>query len=172
MVSNVGVGGALGTDTEDWSSKDIEKTIAINCTYTAKVTKSFVPILRKQSKSFIIVISSIAASPLVAVYAGTKAFDRYFGRSIAIELAQYGIDVQVVEPGGVASNFHPAPVSWNICSPETFAQASLKTLGWERESVPFLPHNLLCFACRLFAQFGSDKVIYNFAKNTFKNKPQ
>mmetsp|Transcript_2188 Transcript_2188/g.3160 ORF Transcript_2188/g.3160 Transcript_2188/m.3160 type:complete len:134 (+) Transcript_2188:593-994(+) len=45
-------------------------------------------------------------SPTAAMYAGTKAFITHFGVSLAAELKSEGIDVCVVHPSPVQSNFY------------------------------------------------------------------
>jgi short-subunit dehydrogenase len=43
--------------------------------------------------------------PLHGVYSATKAFDLLFGEALAVELAEQGIDVLVLEPGPTETEF-------------------------------------------------------------------
>lgn len=68
----------------------------------------FIPILKKQSKAYILNIGSTAAYqsvPSMATYSASKSFVVVFTRALAFELAKTNISVTCYSPGATESNF-------------------------------------------------------------------
>lgn len=80
-----------------------------NATCTIKITHHFLnKITEKGLRGYIGFTSSSAGfvpNPLSAMYASTKAFLTMFASSVAAEVKSMGVDVVVVHPSPVASNF-------------------------------------------------------------------
>jgi short-subunit dehydrogenase len=115
------------------------------------------PMLANQN-GIIISVSSLAgwfAAPNSAVYAATKAFLNLFGKALSSELAESGIQVQVVCPGLTHTEFHDAAAlqdgrwkrlpTWLWQSAEVVVRDSLA--GLTSEEVIFIPgwHNRLLY---------------------------
>jgi short-subunit dehydrogenase len=88
----------------------------------------------ERGRGAVVVTGSVAGMqplPLHNVYAATKAFDRFLGEALFVELRAQGIDVVVVEPGPVETEFqqvarelpHPGE------APEAVVELALRSLG-------------------------------------------
>lgn len=100
LVNNAGIGvmGALEGTTTD----TIHDVFAVNVLGTVNLTKAFLPLFRAQQSGVIINISSaitLATLPLLSVYTASKAAINAFTESLAIELEQFNIRVNLVLPG-------------------------------------------------------------------------
>ncbi len=86
----------------------MEQMVALNVTALMRLTYAAVPAFVGRGGGAVINIASIAAvAPeiLNGVYGGTKAFVLAFTQSLRHELADKGVRVQVVLPGGTATEF-------------------------------------------------------------------
>jgi NAD(P)-dependent dehydrogenase (short-subunit alcohol dehydrogenase family) len=100
LVNNAGIG-VMGT-LEGTTTDTINDMFAVNVLGTINLTKAFLPLFRAQQSGVIINISSaitLAALPLLSVYTASKAAINAFTESLAIELAQFNIRVNLVLPG-------------------------------------------------------------------------
>ncbi|KAH8051130.1 3-oxo-behenoyl-CoA reductase [Aureococcus anophagefferens] len=81
-----------------------------NATAAVAITHHFAAaMMRKGLKGCIVFTSSASAyipNPFAIIYGATKAFMSQFAASIAVELQCKGIDVCVIHPSPVASNFY------------------------------------------------------------------
>ncbi|KAJ1460847.1 hypothetical protein M885DRAFT_458016 [Pelagophyceae sp. CCMP2097] len=100
-----------------------------NATAAMAITHHFAAaMLRKKLKGCIVFTSSASAyipNPFAIVYGATKAFMSQFAASIAVELQCKGIDVCVVHPSPVASNFYEK-VEHKIESMEAFKKVAVQ----------------------------------------------
>ncbi|WP_422351042.1 SDR family oxidoreductase [Flagellimonas sp.] len=97
---------------EAYSIEQIEDQMSVNFYGPIRVAKAFLPLLRKNG-GLITNVSSVAgrlAFPYFGVYCASKwAMEAYF-ESLGYELAPYGVDVSIVEPGPFATNLlHSGP---------------------------------------------------------------
>lgn len=107
LVNNAGFGYAGRFEKLDLARQ--RGMIELNCTTPMILTGRILPKLRARGRGAVIVVGSIAGVqplPLHAVYAATKAFDRFFGEALWAELRGSGIDVLVLEPGSTTTEFH------------------------------------------------------------------
>lgn len=92
---------------EDMTEDQWNLVISTNLTSTFYAVKACLPIMKKQKYGRIVLTSSISGPrvglPGVAHYTASKAGMNGFMRTLAIEVAQYGITVNAVEPGNVIS---------------------------------------------------------------------
>ena len=106
LVNNAGVGA-----TDPLIASDVDKMddmIRLNVTALTRLTYAAVPGFVARGHGTIINIASVVAiapEVLNGVYGGTKAFVLAFNQSLAHELADKGIRVQVVLPGATATEF-------------------------------------------------------------------
>lgn len=106
VVSNAGYG--LFGCAEELSDAEIDHIIATNLTGSIQLIKSSLPYMRKQGGGRIIQISSYGgqvAFPANSMYHATKFGIEGFCESVAQEVAQFGIGVTIVEPGGARTQF-------------------------------------------------------------------
>ena len=105
LVNNAGV--ALGGTFEEVSEHDFEWLISINFLGVVRMTRAFLPLLRRSTESRIVNVSSIfgiIAPPGQTAYVSSKFAVRGFSESLRHELAGSSVGVTTVHPGGVATS--------------------------------------------------------------------
>lgn len=105
LVNNAGIGGTKKF--EDATAFYIEKIIQLNVLATSLLTHQLLSNLKKQKRSYILNVSSLAAfSPIgyKTVYPASKAFIHSFSRGLYQELKETNVFVSVVNPGAMATN--------------------------------------------------------------------
>jgi short-subunit dehydrogenase len=106
LVNNAGLGGAGRFD--KLALERVEQQILLNCLAPAALTHRLLPGMLERRRGAVIITGSVAGMqplPLHGIYAATKAFDRFFGEALFVELRDQGIDVIVLEPGPTESEF-------------------------------------------------------------------
>lgn len=106
LVNNAGYG-SYGT-IEDVSMKEAKHQFEVNVFGLARMTQLVLPAMRKQKSGKIINISSIGgkiATPFGAWYHASKFAVEGMSDSLRMEVKPFGIDVVVIEPGGVKSEW-------------------------------------------------------------------
>lgn len=106
IVSNAGY--ALFGTAEEVGDAQIERQVKTNLLGSIQVARAVIPHLRKQGGGRIIQISSSvgqAAYPTMGVYAATKWGIEGFFEGTIPEIAPFGIEVTLVEPGASRTNF-------------------------------------------------------------------
>ena len=106
LVNNAGYGvaGAI----EEVSEAEFMPMFETNVFGLLRVTRAFLPHLRKQRSGHIINLSSIGglvASPGIGFYNATKFAVEGLSEALAAELAPLGIHVTIVEPGPFRTDF-------------------------------------------------------------------
>ena len=106
LVNNAGYG--LVGPFETATDAQIQDQFATNVFGVFAVTRAALPIFRAQQSGVIINITSVGgrtAFPMNSLYHATKFGLDGFSESLWYELAPFGIQVKVVAPGGVATDF-------------------------------------------------------------------
>ena len=106
LLNNAGYG-LMGTF-ESANRDQIRRQFDVNVFGLFDVTKAILPHFRSNKSGVIINISSIGGRmtfPLMPFYHATKWAVEGFSESLHYELEPLGIQVKVVEPGGVATDF-------------------------------------------------------------------
>jgi NAD(P)-dependent dehydrogenase (short-subunit alcohol dehydrogenase family) len=109
VINNAGYG-LFGT-IEEVSEAEAREQIETNLFGALWVTQEALPIMRAQGSGHIIQISSIGgvnAFPTVGLYHASKWGLEGFSQSLAAEVAEFGIKVTIVEPGGYATEWGSA----------------------------------------------------------------
>lgn len=106
LVNNAGYGeyGAI----EDVSIENARYQMEVNVFGLARITQLVLPYMRKQKSGNIINISSVggkAANPLGGWYHASKFALEALSDSLRLEVKQFGINVTVIEPGGIKSEW-------------------------------------------------------------------
>ncbi|GAB3772013.1 NAD(P)-dependent dehydrogenase (short-subunit alcohol dehydrogenase family) [Nocardioides ginsengisegetis] len=118
LVNNAGYGsyGAV----EDVPIDEARRQFEVNVFGLARLTQLVTPAMRAQGSGRIINISSIGGKfyePLGAWYHATKFAVEGFSDSLRIELSPFGIDVVIIEPG-------PILTEWNEISRQSLTETS------------------------------------------------
>src|SRR6202521_4799309 len=106
VVNNAGYG--LFGAVEEISEAEARGQLETNLFGALWVTQAALPIMRAQGSGHIIQISSIGgvnAFPTVGLYHASKWALEGFSQSLAAEVAEFGIKVTIVEPGGYATEW-------------------------------------------------------------------
>jgi NAD(P)-dependent dehydrogenase (short-subunit alcohol dehydrogenase family) len=106
LVNNAGYGqfGAF----EENEPEDAQRVFATNVFGVFNVTRSVLPVLRRQRAGHIFNISSVGGmrgSAGASLYSATKFALEGFSESLALEVAPFGISVTIVEPGFFRTDF-------------------------------------------------------------------
>jgi len=106
LINNAATG--YFSSVEDIDSEKLRKSFEVNVIGTIELIKNVIPIMRKQGSGRIINISSIlgfSTVPLNAPYSMTKYATESFSETLATELAPFGVDVVILQPGDFHSDF-------------------------------------------------------------------
>jgi short-subunit dehydrogenase len=106
LVNNAGFGRVGRFERLDLDR--LRAMIEVNCAAPVALTRRLLPKLVQRGRGAIIITGSVAGRipmPLHGVYSATKAFDMLFGEALAVELAEQGVDVLVLEPGPTETEF-------------------------------------------------------------------
>ncbi|MBD8528623.1 MULTISPECIES: SDR family oxidoreductase [unclassified Massilia] len=104
LVNNAGV--ALGGSFEQVSEEDFDWLMDINFNGVVRMTRAFLPLLRRSDEARIVNVSSIygiVSPPGQAAYSASKFAVRGFSNALRHELEGSTVAVSVVHPGGVAT---------------------------------------------------------------------
>ncbi|HKG14422.1 MAG TPA: SDR family NAD(P)-dependent oxidoreductase [Pyrinomonadaceae bacterium] len=102
LINNAGV--ALHGTVEEVSLADIEWVMSVNFWGTVYCVKHFLPLLKRETPSHIVCVSSIfgvIAPPGQAAYCASKFAVRGFAEALRHELERTNVKVSTVHPGGV-----------------------------------------------------------------------
>lgn len=106
LVNNAGYG--LIGSIEEMSIEELKAQFETNVFGTFRATQAVISHMRKQHSGVIVIISSVAGRvglPLFSAYASTKFALEGLSESMAYELKPFGINVVIIEPGAVNTNF-------------------------------------------------------------------
>lgn len=106
LVNNAGISGSLGVLVEDITQDDWNRVLDINLNGNFLGIKAVTPIMKGKRSGSIINISSVAGivgGQAGAHYTASKGASRLLTKTVAIELAPFGIRVNSIHPGGVAT---------------------------------------------------------------------
>lgn len=148
LVNNAGINGY--GPFADVDPAILAQVVALNVTAPLALTRAAVPGMLARGHGAVINVASLLAFagslapdplPQRATYAGTKGFMVAFSRTLAAELADDPVHVQVVCPGLTATEFHltsgtdpvqgtAPPGQPHAMAPEAVVEASLRGLGF------------------------------------------
>jgi NADP-dependent 3-hydroxy acid dehydrogenase YdfG len=106
VLNNAGY--ALVGPFEAASPEQIKRQFDTNVFGLMSVTRAFLPNLRANKAGLIMNVSSIGGRityPFISLYHSTKWAVEGFSESLAYELGELGIQVKLIEPGGVDTDF-------------------------------------------------------------------
>jgi NAD(P)-dependent dehydrogenase (short-subunit alcohol dehydrogenase family) len=106
VFNNAGYG--MAGPLEGFTDEQIVRMIDTNLMGTIRVTQAFVPYFRQKRAGLFINTTSIGgliAVPFNSIYHATKWALEGWSESMAFELAQFGIGMKTVSPGGMKTDF-------------------------------------------------------------------
>ena len=109
LVNNAGY--AVYGPIEEITYEQARRQFDVNLFGLAEMTKAVLPTMRKQQSGKIINISSVGGkiyTPLGAWYHATKHALEGWSDCLRLEVKQFGIDVVIIEPGAIKTEFDEA----------------------------------------------------------------
>jgi NAD(P)-dependent dehydrogenase (short-subunit alcohol dehydrogenase family) len=106
LVNNAGYG-QLG-HFEELSAEDVERQFQTNVFGLMHVTRAVLPIMRRQRRGHILNLSSVGGFmgfDSASIYCAAKFAVEGFSESLAMEVAAFGINVTIIEPGFFRTDF-------------------------------------------------------------------
>jgi NAD(P)-dependent dehydrogenase (short-subunit alcohol dehydrogenase family) len=120
LVNNAGIG--IGAPIEFLDLDELRRQLEVNVVAVVAVTQAFLPALRR-ARGRLVNVGSIGgrvSQPLVGPYSASKFAMEAISESERMELAPFGIDVSLIEPGAIATAI------WE--KTQTYAGGMLQTL--------------------------------------------
>lgn len=106
LVNNAGFG--IAVPVAEISDADLRAQFDTNVFGLVAMVRAFVPQMRARGRGRIINVSSIGGRmtiPFFGAYNGTKHAVESLSDAMRCELRPFGIDVSIIEPGGIRTNF-------------------------------------------------------------------
>jgi NAD(P)-dependent dehydrogenase (short-subunit alcohol dehydrogenase family) len=136
VINNAGYG-LFGT-IEEVNEAEARAQMETNLFGALWVTQAALPIMRAQGSGHIIQVSSIGgvnAFPTVGLYHASKWALEGFSQSLAAEVAEFGIKVTIVEPGGFATEWG-GPSAQHATQIPVYDGARAKIASFRSNSIP------------------------------------
>jgi len=155
LICNAGIweGGPVDSISEElW-----DKTLDINLKGTWSVCRAAVPFMKKQRFGRIVIVSSTAGQrgeANVSNYAASKGGQISFTKSLAPELAAFGINVNCVAPGWVHTD-----MSEDACADPARLDSIIKTIPLGRVATPEEIAGPIVFLCTEWANHITGEVL-------------
>jgi short-subunit dehydrogenase len=121
LVNNAGV--ALGGRFDQVTLEEFDWVMAVNFRSVVRLTHALLPALKAHPGAHLVNVSSvfgIFAPPGQAAYAASKFAVRGFSEALRHELADDGVGVTVVHPGGIRTRIAETARTGSGVSPEEF----------------------------------------------------
>ncbi|KAJ1283155.1 hypothetical protein BS78_03G107300 [Paspalum vaginatum] len=148
LVNNAGTTYPCAAYFHEVESPVWEAVVRVNVEAATRITRAVLPVMAARGRGAVVNVGSgssvaLPAFPLYAVYAASKAYIDLFSRSLSVEYKQYGVDVQCQIPMYVATKMSPVKGdSPFVPSPEEYAKAALRCIGYEARCVPYWRHTV------------------------------
>ena len=155
LICNAGIweGGAVESISEDlW-----DRTIDINLKGTWTVCRAAVPIMKQQEYGRIVIVSSTAGQrgeANVSNYAASKGGQISFTKSLAAELAPFGINVNCVAPGWVETDMNDG-----VFADSSRLESILQTIPLRKIGKPDELAAPIVFLCSDWASYITGEVL-------------
>lgn len=144
LINNAGLGSTMLFS--EGSIQLYQTQIRLNIMATTLLTRLFVPILERNSPSYILNVGSLSSFFFLAkkqVYGGTKSYIYFFSKSLQRELSSEGIHVSVICPGSMNTNIsvimQNKACNWitrkSVMEPEDVARIAINGLLRRKEVI-------------------------------------
>lgn len=161
LVNIAGIAQAA-TQIEEVSLSDWEKLMSVNATSLFLTCREAVPYMKQQGEGVIVNIASISMvrpRPGLNAYIASKGAAVSFSQALAIELADYGIRVNVVNPGPADTNMLGQFTSKNADVEATKENIFKKSVPLGRLINPIDIANSLVYLCSKEASIVTGSVL-------------
>jgi 3-oxoacyl-[acyl-carrier protein] reductase len=155
LICNAGIW--EGSPVESISEELWDRTLEINLKGTWSVCRAAVPLMKKQGYGRIVIVSSTAGQrgeALYSNYAASKGGQISFTKSLAPELASFGINVNCVAPGWVATDM----TAKDLADPAE-RESIIRTVPLGRAATPEEIAGPIVFLCTEWAAYITGEVL-------------
>jgi 17beta-estradiol 17-dehydrogenase / very-long-chain 3-oxoacyl-CoA reductase len=150
LVNNVGVNVPFPTDFIETGADFCDTMVRVNVGATNRMTQMLLPAMVAAKCGAVYCLSSaggaVSPGPLLAVYAGTKAYNDAFAVAIAGEVASSGVHVCSLTPFFVESSMAKMRASVTVPTPDSFAEMALSGTGGNFRANPHWAHAIMAAA--------------------------
>lgn len=157
LVNNVGISYPFTKYFNELDDVTVEQLITLNVNSTTWMTRIVLPGMLERKRGAIVNIGSaagVSTSPLLAQYGAAKSYVAMFSRALNVELADKGIHVQCQVPLFVATKLAKIKkASLFVASPDGYAKAAIKAIGYESVISPFWSHALQMWVLTNFPEW-------------------
>jgi hypothetical protein len=139
--------------------------IRVNCMAVTALTHLFLPAMKTRRRGAIIIVGSVAGYQplaLAATYAATKAFDLLLGEALWAENRGTGVDVLVLSPGPVETEFQAVAgeVPHPGATPESVVEAAFAALGKKPSVIAGTLNKVRAWGIRLVPRAQTAQLAY------------
>ena len=155
LICNAGIW--EGDAVESISEELWDRTIAINLKGTWTVCRAAVPVMKQQEFGRIVIVSSTAGQrgeAKVSNYAASKGGQISFTKSLAVELAPFGINVNCVAPGWVETDMNDG-----VFADKARLESILQTIPLRKIGQPDELAAPIVFLCSKWASYITGEVL-------------
>jgi len=123
IINNAGIGTMIPM--ADISPEALKQQFQTNVFSIVSLTNALLPLLKQQDRACIINIGSVSGiltTPFAGAYCASKSALHSISEAYRMELAPFGIDVVIVQPGAIASSFgdNASSVTESLIRKESF----------------------------------------------------
>jgi NAD(P)-dependent dehydrogenase (short-subunit alcohol dehydrogenase family) len=136
LINNAGLG--IASPIETLSIDDVQRVLNTNVIGIIRTTQAVLPYMRAQISGTIINISSIGSEsglPYRGLYSASKAAVDRITEALRIELAPFGIQACVVQPGGVKTDINKNRIRISLAEDNVYKESFDTTYALIDESV-------------------------------------
>lgn len=172
LVNNVGVNVDFPTEYAEMEAEDVDRIVKVNVESTNKMTAMCLPGMLDARRGVVFTLSSgggvVSPAPLLAAYAGTKAYNDAFAVALAGEVAARGVLVHSLTPFFVESKMAKMRASLTVPTPDAFAKAALAQAGGGVRANPHWVHAVMAAGIRALPLKTQIKYVTDMHRNIRK----
>eukprot|EP01024_Parvocaulis_polyphysoides_P025503 TRINITY_DN2321_c0_g1_i1.p1 TRINITY_DN2321_c0_g1~~TRINITY_DN2321_c0_g1_i1.p1 ORF type:complete len:321 (+),score=32.54 TRINITY_DN2321_c0_g1_i1:46-963(+) len=160
----------------------IQNIISINMTSLTQLCRIAIDSMLPRKKGCVVNVSSgsgtfLSTCPMIEVYAASKLYVWHLSKSLADAYQDQGIKVQVISPSFVATKMSKIRrTSLWTPSPDAYAKAAVKHLGYESDSYPYWTHAFQAFVLQSIPRVILAPIVLSqhksLRKRAYKKKEQ